>query len=248
MNYKRIYNEIIANARLRNHKDGYTETHHVLPKSMGGKDDSSNLVSLTAREHYLAHYCLAKFCVGNDKSSMVYAFNMMNTTRPNTKGYVNSKLYVSLKEEYSILNRNRVTSEETKKKISLAQKGIPKGPFTNSHKANISASRLGDDNPFYGKKHTKEVRTSISKNNGMKDPINKLECAIKKLEGGIKRNIKGYAWHGSSYMVQATVNGVHMYFGRYKKESEARMVSLRERKKHLRNLKVELKRLLSKKI
>jgi 5-methylcytosine-specific restriction endonuclease McrA len=34
---------------------GYKEIHHILPKSLGGSNDKSNLVELTAREHYIVH-------------------------------------------------------------------------------------------------------------------------------------------------------------------------------------------------
>lgn len=60
MNYFLIYERLIAKARVRVCPDGYVERHHVLPKALGGSDDSSNLVALTAKEHFLAHVLLAK--------------------------------------------------------------------------------------------------------------------------------------------------------------------------------------------
>lgn len=36
----------------------YYELHHIVPRHMGGSNDSSNLVLLTFREHVLAHYML----------------------------------------------------------------------------------------------------------------------------------------------------------------------------------------------
>lgn len=41
-------------------KGEYFETHHIVPKSLGGTDDKNNLVNLTAREHYIAHLLLVK--------------------------------------------------------------------------------------------------------------------------------------------------------------------------------------------
>ena len=75
--YFKWYNKIIDN-RLNNPITGYTETHHIIPKSLGGTNDPKNLVAVTAREHYLLHYLLTKFTEGEQKSKMVYAFNMMN--------------------------------------------------------------------------------------------------------------------------------------------------------------------------
>lgn len=59
MLYETIYNNLIQK-RVREIPAGYTETHHIIPKSFGGSNDKENLVSLTAREHYLAHYLLLK--------------------------------------------------------------------------------------------------------------------------------------------------------------------------------------------
>lgn len=47
--------------------DCYTEKHHIIPRSMGGKDTKENLVVLTAREHYIAHLLLTKICKGVNK-------------------------------------------------------------------------------------------------------------------------------------------------------------------------------------
>jgi hypothetical protein len=63
-----------------------------------------------------------------------------------------------------------VLSDETKKKISNANKGKPsqlKGiPKSEEHKAKISASvsmsQMGEKNHFYGKKHTDETKAKIS--------------------------------------------------------------------------------------
>ena len=54
MNYLNIYNSIIDRAKTRN-LPGYTEKHHVVPKSIGGSDDKSNIVELTAKEHFVCH-------------------------------------------------------------------------------------------------------------------------------------------------------------------------------------------------
>ena len=35
-----------------------TEIHHILPRSMGGTDDKDNLISLSPREHFIAHRLL----------------------------------------------------------------------------------------------------------------------------------------------------------------------------------------------
>ena len=53
MNYKRIYDEFIADRLTKQDFDGYGENHHIVPKSMGGSDDASNMIRLTAGDHYV---------------------------------------------------------------------------------------------------------------------------------------------------------------------------------------------------
>ena len=62
MDLQKIYNSIIERGKTRglNKKrlDGYFEKHHIVPKCVGGKDEKSNYVLLTAREHYVCHMIL----------------------------------------------------------------------------------------------------------------------------------------------------------------------------------------------
>ena len=46
---------------------GYKERHHIIPKCMGGTDDVSNLIELTAEEHFVAHQLLVKLNPQNRK-------------------------------------------------------------------------------------------------------------------------------------------------------------------------------------
>ncbi|MDP4299952.1 HNH endonuclease signature motif containing protein [Leptothrix discophora] len=60
MDHLRTYARLIdqAQARLLLSSHGY-HLHHIVPKSLGGTDDTSNLVFLTHREHVTAHTLLA---------------------------------------------------------------------------------------------------------------------------------------------------------------------------------------------
>lgn len=52
------YGKLIAFAQARASLPGYVEMHHIVPRSAGGADTAENLVALTAREHFLAHWLL----------------------------------------------------------------------------------------------------------------------------------------------------------------------------------------------
>ena len=59
MNYRKHYDLLIDKARKRDKNSlKYSENHHIIPRSEGGLDNKENMVSLTAREHFLAHWLL----------------------------------------------------------------------------------------------------------------------------------------------------------------------------------------------
>lgn len=61
MNYQRIYNELIADRRANPPADDeYAEVHHILPRCIGGGNESDNLVRLRPEDHFAAHLLLAK--------------------------------------------------------------------------------------------------------------------------------------------------------------------------------------------
>lgn len=70
MDYDRIYREFIADRKAKPKPEGYTERHHIVPRSLGGHDGAENLIDLTARDHYFAHCCLAKMHGGKMWSAL----------------------------------------------------------------------------------------------------------------------------------------------------------------------------------
>ena len=61
--YTEWYCAIVQNAITRSNLSGYFERHHILPRcfKLGGEKDSSNIVALTAREHFICHRLLVMF-------------------------------------------------------------------------------------------------------------------------------------------------------------------------------------------
>ncbi len=84
MNYSKHYNQLITRSKHRL-LETYTEKHHIVPKCMGGGDDSDNLVALTPEEHYIAHQLLTKMYPKNGALAM--AAMMMTVNRPSNKVY-----------------------------------------------------------------------------------------------------------------------------------------------------------------
>lgn len=134
--YTRVYNKIIERAQSRA-LTCYTETHHIIPRSLGGSDESANLAVLTAREHYICHLLLPKMLTGESKYKMLRAYIMMSGRK-----LYDSKSYAAYKKEYSI----RMSQE-------MSGEGNPMHGI----------DRKGEKNTFHGKTHTQESRDKISK-------------------------------------------------------------------------------------
>lgn len=124
MNYKKIYREMIEKAAGRDlAADIYIEKHHILPKCLGGTNDASNIVKLTAAEHYVAHQLLVKMHPGNSK--LIYAVHAM--TIGSKKQHIrNNKEYSWIREQFSKTlsktHKNKIVSQETRIKMSESSK------------------------------------------------------------------------------------------------------------------------------
>jgi hypothetical protein len=149
MNYKKIYDQIILRAKNEERiksSNFYYESHHIIPKCVGGSDKSNNLVLLTAKEHFLCHKLLLLIYPG--EKCLIYALWMMAN---GSNFYRNNYLSVSIKDYeycrnlYSELRKGFVYTEEMRKKMSESQK-----------------EKTGDKNSFYGRKHSEESKKKMS--------------------------------------------------------------------------------------
>lgn len=175
MNYQKIYNDLISRAQAREPLSEYKETHHIIPRCMGGSDDKENLVELTGREHFIAHWLLCKIY---DAPGLKKAFGLMCLTGKNRSYKISSQLYELGRRRLSEAAVGREVSIETREKISRALKGRKftkehlarmRKPKTEEAKKNIAAAKVGVLNPMYGTisptrdvPHTKETRDLIS--------------------------------------------------------------------------------------
>ena len=123
MNYEKLYENLIANRRKLGTPEGYTEKHHIIPRSFGGTDDPVNLIALTAREHFMAHRFLARI---HPDTGMVHAvFKMACSNKTMGRYKVTNRVY----EQLRIAHAHRVSTDEvSKQKKSLASKGKKQSP------------------------------------------------------------------------------------------------------------------------
>ena len=97
MNYQKIYNDIVDRGKNRV-LEGYTESHHIIPRCMGGTDDLRNLVDLTAEEHYVCHQLLVR--IYPNEIGLVRAAMFMTASGAGPKRQGN-KMYGWLRRKFS---------------------------------------------------------------------------------------------------------------------------------------------------
>jgi len=185
--YRKWYIKIIQ-TRLQNpiSPDLYSEKHHIAPKSIyeNLSKENSNIVRLTAKEHFICHLLLTKFTKDKDYFKMCKALSKMTHNyyheRKFTSGYYslakiahsnsmkfnNPSKDPSVKIKLSEKSKGRKHSEETKRKISESNKGRTSpnkgnkfgGARTEEAKLKISNAKTGVPLTEEHKKKLSEIK------------------------------------------------------------------------------------------
>lgn len=226
MNNKKLYNEIIERAKMRglNKKllDGYFEKHHIIPKCLGGLDDDSNYVLLTAKEHFICHHLLWRS--NRNNMNLFWAFKAMafwkgsNTNKRNDL-MLTSKQYEELRKKHNKnisermsartvskqtrqklkdFNFGKHLTEETKQKISMAHKQII---HTEEWNQKVSAALKGKSKSYEHKEKNriahigKKHSDETNAKKGSKGSTNPSakKCKINNIEFGCLKDAVKYA-------------------------------------------------------
>lgn len=195
MNYLKVYCNLIRKAEQRgytkkNTKGQYVEGHHTFPVSIFGKN--KRIVYLAAREHYIAHALLRniyikRYGISDDRTKkMIYAFWCMNNQKSKNT-YINSYFYEKAKLDFTVLHSELMSDktmlEETKLKISIANKGKVR---TEEQRKRLSVAKTGLKSSAesiektrqknIGKKRTEEQKARMSEaQKGLKKGLLKVE-------------------------------------------------------------------------
>lgn len=190
--YSRWHNSIISRAfsEKRTKSSGvYYESHHIVPRSLGGTDDFDNRVLLTAKEHFIIHLLLIKMFDGSDRRKMMYAIHRMTHSNNHHERKYTSAQYEIAKDMNSkamrgnkimngrklsdktkkrmsdakIGNKNRTDkfhSEESRKMMSLSHRGKT---FSTEHKNKLRVAQLGKMHSDETKDKLRESRLNMTK-------------------------------------------------------------------------------------
>lgn len=131
----------------------YSEKHHILPKSLFPefKTNPENLIRLTARQHFIAHWILSKvFIKYKQRCSMLKAFNRMTTVSKTNSGRltVSSKLFEQAKISNSTAMKllNPMHHPDTVSKMKKSFKIFIESPEGIEFRKKQSESRKGVNN------------------------------------------------------------------------------------------------------
>lgn len=159
MNYAAHYRYLIAKHGSVTKPIGYSERHHVVPKCLGGTDDESNLVYMSAEAHYVAHQLLVKMNPGH--YGLSYAAMLMTRVGRGEVRATN-KYYAWLKKRFSKLQKSIM-------KEWLKENGNP------STREDVKLKRReawrGEKNPSYGKPNWKSINAAADAIRGTKQSV-----------------------------------------------------------------------------
>jgi hypothetical protein len=201
MDYKKHYELLIETRRNRIvDVSSYYEKHHIIPRSMCGTDDDNNLILLTAREHFIAHWLLWRI---HRNQQMAFAFfcmcKMSNySDKVSSRAYeeaklVRSEFIIQFNKTYHLgkkLSKNEIEiisrrfkgvskSIEHKEKISKSLTGKVK---TQSHKNKISEKLKEFDWSSYTERNKKISLKNSGNGNGRSKKVFKYDLDLNIVE------------------------------------------------------------------
>jgi len=205
VNYRAIHDRLILSARGRAKPLGYTERHHVLPRSMGGGDESENIVVLTAREHYIVHWLLFKI---HRTRAMALAWNRI------THGRSAVDRYTSHTFAYARRAKARFWAGENHPFFG--------SKLTEEHKANLAKAKIGKTyrqlgragSPLRGRatseSHRENIRRAVCGRQYSAQARESLSKAMGSISGAVGVRPSGNRWRASLY-----VDGAREHLGTY---------------------------------
>lgn len=155
MNYNKLYKSIIdKHGSINKPKGIYTERHHILPKSLGGDNDVTNLIYVTAKVHFILHRLLVKIHPSSNKLKFAF-WAMCNQL----SGDVNRTYKVTS----SVFEQAKVAFAKANSQIHKGKK-MPKDYCEALSKRMIgnTINPKGINNHLYGVQRSEETKKKIS--------------------------------------------------------------------------------------
>ena len=197
--YVNFINSILE--KRENKRFEHSERHHICPRALNGTDDADNLIYLSYREHFLAHYMLAKAFVNH---SIVIALRKMmdgkDRINENSRLYEESKILVN--DAMSVLfsgEGNPFYGKTHTTEIRQKLRELSTGKYwTDEQKKMMSERVKGENHPNWGKHLSEETKRHISEAKKGKS-IHRTEEQLKQFSEILKK-AKQKQYTESTYM------------------------------------------------
>lgn len=181
---------------------GYAEMHHIYPRSLFPQlaNDPKNLIQLTAREHFIAHWILHKAFGGK----MTMAFMYMKAGADDRYWNLNSKAYETLRVEFGAVWSKAKTGKKLSAEHRAAMSAGRSGkPLSENHRKSIGAGNTGRVVSQETRQKISEAKKGVTPNRPMTEsylallrrPKAKAECPHCGKEVAV--NMFG-RWHGDN--------------------------------------------------
>lgn len=214
--YAKWYFSIINNAKSRTLNNSiYVERHHIIPDCFyklgrnksgwldGSPNDSANVVTLTAKEHFICHLLLPKITTGKAKYKMINA--LLRTAigfNADQQYIITSRIYELVRKQYSDMRKGQVGWNKGKDLSEYITKaGILYSPW-NKGKSTSAKGKTYDE--IYGLEKSAEMRRlrSISLLGSIKSDKTKAIWSTNrkgKTNGALNANAKAVTINGVTY-------------------------------------------------
>jgi hypothetical protein len=164
---------------------------------LGGSAKKTNLVLLTAKEHFICHLLLTKMVDGKDRYRMACALNSMTWS---VDGRIISSAQFSMARKlFAIENSNakkgkkrKPFTDETRAKMSAARLGKKDGPHSQEHKDKIAESNRGRNKTYSFVNPHGEVVTT----NNITELCEKYDLGIKAMYGLANGSLRSTTYKG----------------------------------------------------
>jgi hypothetical protein len=135
------------------------ETHHKIPKCVGGTNEETNLVKLSTRKHFIAHWLLTK--IYKDNSKLLFAFAQMAVNNKYQNRRFTSRMYEVAKAARSKAMKIWWTDMSEDDKNRIASK---KATSRKKSNANLGKEELQKRNEFLNSISPRKTWQLISPN------------------------------------------------------------------------------------
>jgi hypothetical protein len=165
MNYRKVYDAIIAHAKNQNRKKSieyyydenykkhqrsiapFYEGHHIIPKSLGGEGKSNcwnhaNIIPLTPREHFFCHQLLTKIYPGRETAYALWCMISFRDFKLTSKEYERLKIKIYEYRKENKKGNARIAKSKMKRVLCVDTGEIFESIDMASHKYNINRSSI----------------------------------------------------------------------------------------------------------